>query len=255
MTTVAPVDVAAVRSAMDRDGFAIVRGLLAPDEVRALAVAFDALVAVARTLPGTQDVGGARFVVDAEPFRLHRVVWCGGASEVIARLGGDPRFVDLACALLGQDVVVQLIQQAHFKLPGDGVRFAWHQDASNRRHGSDEWIDVDGRGSYVQMGLAVDPMSPDNGGLRFLRGSHRLGFVADPKTGALPPEALASGEVVDPALEPGDLVVFGPFAIHGSGPNPGPIPRRLFLQGYAAPGANRRVYPGCGLGVERRRSG
>jgi hypothetical protein len=240
-----------VRRELDERGFAVVRGLVPPDEVAALAAAFDDLLALARTLPGPTDVDGARFVVDAEPFRLHRVVWCGGASPVIARYGADPRFVRLAVDVLGVDPVSQLIQQAHFKLPGDGVGFGWHQDASNRRYGSPEWLDVDGRGSFVQMGLAIDPMSADNGGLRFLPGSHREGFVADPLTGALPPGFVDESRVVDPVLEPGDLVLFGPFVAHGSGPNQGAIPRRLFLQGYAVPGANGRVYPGCGLGVAR----
>jgi hypothetical protein len=232
-------------------GFAVVRGVVPPAEVASLADAFDALIAIARTLEGPTDIGGARFVVDASPFRLHRVVWCGGASEVLARCGGDARFVELAAEALGSVELVQLIQQAHFKLPGDGVGFGWHQDASNRRYGSAEWTDVDGRGSFVQLGLAIDPMSADNGGLQFLAGSHALGFVADPLTGRLPEGLVDKYPTVSPELDPGDVVVFGPFVVHGSGPNEGTIPRRLFLQGYALPGANGRVYPGCGLGVPR----
>lgn len=243
-----------LRDTLDRDGFAVVRGLVRPDEVAAMAVAFDALLAIARGLDGDADVESARFVVRTDPFRLLRVVWCGGASPVLARFGDDPRFLDLAAAALGGDQLVQLIQQAHFKLPGDEVAFAWHQDASNRRQGTDLWTDVDGRGSFVQIALAVDPSGPDNGGLQFLEGSHRLGFVADPRTGAVP-EALLAGRVVDAVLDPGDAVVFGPFVLHGSGPNRGDIPRRTFLQGYALPGANHRDYPGCGLGVLRVRAG
>lgn len=241
-----------LREDLDRDGYAVVRGLLGPPEVAALAEAFEALVATARMLPGTTDLGGARFVVEPSPFRLHRVVWAGGASPTIEAFGGDPRFLRLAAEVLGVEPVVQLIQQAHFKLPGDGVGFDWHQDASNRRYGSEEWTDVDGRGSFVQIAVAIDPMSADNGGLRFVPGTHRLGFVADPASGALPAAAVDASRAVAAVLAPGDAVVFGPFVIHGSGANRGTIPRRLFLQGYATPGANRRTYPGCGLGVTRR---
>lgn len=241
-----------VRRGLEDDGFAVVRGFLPPGELPELRAAFERLVETARALPGTADVEGARFVVTQDPFRLHRVVWCGGAEPSLARYGADPRFLALAADALGSQALVQLVQQAHFKLPGDGVEFAWHQDASNRRYGSELWTDVDGRGSYLQMTLAVDPMSPDNGGLRMLPGTHRLGFVADPKTGALPPTVVDEARAVDVLLEPGDLAVFGPFVVHGSGPNTGAVPRRLFLQGYALPGANRREYPGCGLGVPRR---
>ncbi len=240
-----------LRSDLDRDGFAVIRGALSASEMSDVSAAFDRLLVRARTLPGTAEVDGTLFVLDAEPFRLHRVVWCGGVEPALGRLGADRRFLEVARAALGVGELDQLVQQAHYKLPRDGVAFAWHQDASNRRYGTELWRDLDGRGSYVQIGLAVDPMGPDNGGLAFVPGSHRLGFVADPATGALPLPPPAPSEVVAPELAAGDLVAFGPFTVHGSEPNRSDRPRRLFLQGYALPGANARVYPGCGLGVRR----
>ena len=236
--------------AMDRDGYLVVRGLLSAAEVAAVSAGFDRLLALARTLPGSAEVSGSRFVVDTDPFRLHRVVWCGGAEPSLEPLGADERFVSIAAAVLGARPVVQLIQQAHYKLPGDGVDFAWHQDASNRRYGSDAFMDVNGQGSFVQIAVAVDAMTRENGPLAMVPGSHRLGFVADPRTGELPGEVDLSG-AVDVCLEPGDVAVFGPFVVHGSRPNRSDRGRRLFLQGYTLPGANRRVYPGCGTGVLR----
>jgi hypothetical protein len=238
-------------AAFERDGFVVVRGLLPAAEVREMGYAFDRLEALARTLPGSVDVGGARFIVDAEPFRIHRIAWCGGAEPVLERYGDDPRFITLASSVLRALPVEQLIQQAHFKRPGDEVAFAWHQDASNRRYGTDQYIDLDGRGSFVQIAVAIDPTGPDNGGLSFVPGSHRLGFVADPATGVLPAEAFDAASAVTPELHPGDAVYFGPFVIHGSEPNRSTVSRRTFLQGYALPGANRRSYPGCGTGVRR----
>ncbi|MCA9493190.1 MAG: phytanoyl-CoA dioxygenase family protein [Myxococcales bacterium] len=248
-----------VREDLERDGFAVVRGVLSAVEVAEVSAAFDRLLERARTLDETTlvrarpdtDEGGTLFVLDADPFRLHRVVWAGGVEPILARYGDDPRFLALARAVLGVDAFDQLVQQAHYKLPHDGVSFAWHQDASNRRYGTDLWNDVDGRGSYVQIGLAVDPMGPDNGGLAFVRGSHRAGFVADPLTGALPGPPPDRASVVAPELAAGDLALFGPFTVHGSEPNTSDRSRRLFLQGYAVPGANARNYPGCGRGVRR----
>jgi ectoine hydroxylase-related dioxygenase (phytanoyl-CoA dioxygenase family) len=237
---------------LEGQGWSIVPGLLGPDDLAAVGRGFDHLWELARGLAESGDIGGARFVLDAEPFRLHRVVWCGGADERLAALGDDPRFLAIAAAVLGSREVVQILQQAHFKLPGDGVAFPWHQDASNRRYGTPEWTDVNGRGSFVQIAVAVDEMGPDNGGLRVIPGTHRLGHVADPAIGDLPPELVDEARAVDLHLAPGDAVVFGPFLVHGSAPNEGDRPRRLFLQGYASVGANRRVYPGCGVGVLRR---
>lgn len=239
-----------LQEALEQDGFAIVRGVVPEREVAEMSRGFDRLVERAKSLGASEEVHGSRFVLDAEPFRLHRVVWCGGAEAALARYGDDPRFLKLASEALRSAQLVQLIQQAHFKFPGDGVSFALHQDGSNRRYGTDLWTDVDGRGSFVQITMAVDAMTPENGGLKMLAGTHRLGFVADPMTGALPKNAL-EGEVVDVRLAPGDVAIFGPFIVHGSAPNRGSSARRLFLQGYALPGANRRMYPGCGLGVPR----
>ena len=233
------------------DGFAIVPSFIAPNEVRALSDAFDRLVCLSRTFQGTTDWQGSRFVIDADPFRIHRVVWCGGAEPAIGRFGDDPRFVEVAAAALGARPVVQIIQQAHFKLPGDEVAFAWHQDASNRRYGTDQFFDVNGRGSFIQTALAIDGTGPENGGLSFVAGSHRLGFVANPVTGALPEGLVDPARIVAPKLHPGDLILFGPFVIHGSEPNRSAQPRRLFLQGYTLSGANHRVYQGCGTGVLR----
>lgn len=243
----------ALLDAWHRDGFVILRQVVSPSEVRDLANAFDRLLAMARSLRRTADHRGSRFVIDypePERLRLHRVVWCGAAEAYLAPWGSDERILAVASELLGSSELVQIIQQAHFKMPGDEVGFDWHQDASNRRYGSDLWTDVDGQGSFAQFALAVDPMQSDNGPLRVIPGSHKAGFIADPLTGALP-DNLPYEQAVDLVLEPGDLAAFGPFLVHGSPPNRSSAPRRLFLQGYALPGANHRDYPGCGLGVPR----
>ncbi len=238
---------------LEEQGYLHIPALLPPDQVRDLQQAFSELLALAKTLPPTDPEGlhQAHFVRSWDPFKLHRVVWAGAASPMLAKLGDDPRFLAIAASVLGTSQMDQLIQQAHFKLPGDGVAFSWHQDASNRRYGSPLWSDTNGQGSFVQIAVAVDPMCPHNGGLQVLPGTHRLGFVADPETGEIPPEHLDLNAAVYLDMAPGDAALFGPFLIHGSGPNTGTTSRRLFLQGYACPGANRRRYPGSGLGLPR----
>jgi len=46
----------------------------------------------------------------------------------------------------------------------------------------------------------------------------------------------------------GDAIFFGPFTIHRSLPNRSAHRRRTFINGFAFPGANSRVYPGDGAG-------
>ena len=46
----------------------------------------------------------------------------------------------------------------------------------------------------------------------------------------------------------GGVLLFGPYVFHRSRPNRSRRPRRVFINGFAYPGANARVYPGRGAG-------
>jgi ectoine hydroxylase-related dioxygenase (phytanoyl-CoA dioxygenase family) len=233
----------------DQRGFLIVTNVFSADEVRQMSSAFERLSIRARQVQTTSLVDGSQFVVTDDV--IHRVVWCGACEPILLQLGADPRLVSMAAQLLECTRMHQLINQAHFKLPGDGVAFEWHQDSRHRRYGTPLWNDVGVRGSFVETATAIDFMTESNGPLQFIPGSHRGGHIdVDPVTGELPPEVfdLASCETI--TLAPGSVALFGPYTIHASGPNESSSPRRLFLNGFAHPDANRRVYPGEGAGRE-----
>jgi ectoine hydroxylase-related dioxygenase (phytanoyl-CoA dioxygenase family) len=231
-------------------GFTLLPGLFVPEEITAMRAAFSRLEAVARTLRSTQLHRGSQFVLDSDgdAVRIQRIVWCGAAEPVLATFGRDPRLLAAAADLLGSREMNHLINQAHFKLPGDGVEFPWHQDSTHRRYGGPEWRDVNGRGSYVQTVIALDDVTEENGPLRFIEGSARLGHLDLPPEGTLPPHVIEAGPVVSATMRTGDVLLFGPYAVHSSLPNRSDRPRRAFLNGYAYPGANARVYPGEGAG-------
>ena len=98
-------------------------------------------------------IKGAYFVVNDH--RINRIVWCGAAEPVLLKYGEDARLTFPSSQLLGSNEMEQLICQAHFKLPADGVGFGWHQDSDHRRYGTDQWTDLNGRGSFVQTLMAV----------------------------------------------------------------------------------------------------
>jgi ectoine hydroxylase-related dioxygenase (phytanoyl-CoA dioxygenase family) len=173
-------------------------------------------------------------------------VWAGGAEPVLLELGEDPRLVEPALELLGTRECEQLLCQAHYKMPNDGVAFDWHQDIQHRDKGGDTWRDVTGRGSYVQTILLVDDMTEENGPLEFLpRGAASL----DPAGRLVKDDRgprLDASRAVPITGRAGDVLLFGPYAVHGSSPNLSSKPRRVLINGYAAPGANGRYYPGRG---------
>lgn len=268
---------AADLEAFDGHGFFVVRGLFVDDEIATVRAAFDRLWQQAQHLKTTTTVSDALFVLAARAHDVvvQRIVWAGGAEPVLLSLGHDARLVELALELLGTTTCDHLLNQAHFKMPGDGVAFDWHQDIQHRDKGGDTWHDVNGRGSYVQTLLLVDDMTLDNGPLQFLpddavsldergrlQSRHDDYHEAAPSLhGAFAVDVAGTTVLPTAAIEPdprraitvtgkaGDVVVFGPYAVHGSTPNRSRAPRRVLINGYAAPGANGRRYPGSGLGL------
>jgi ectoine hydroxylase-related dioxygenase (phytanoyl-CoA dioxygenase family) len=249
-------------------GHLVLPGLFSADEVADVRAAFERLYATAQELRVTGDHDGAHFVLDAPPrgeVIVKRVVWAGGAEPTLLSLSADPRLVEPALQLLQTTTCEQLLCQAHFKMPNDGVSFDWHQDIQHRDKGPGTWRDVNGRGSYVQTILLVDDMTADNGPLLFLPDDactfDARGRLARGSDTGLPMSvgdayAAADGSsvVVDDSRavtvvgRAGDVLLFGPFAVHGSRANTSTRSRRVWINGYAAPGANGRVYPGRGAG-------
>jgi hypothetical protein len=66
---------------------------------------------------------------------IKRVVWAGGSQPYLLEVGEDPRLTHPCAQLLGSNEMEQLLSQAHFKRPGDGVIFGWHQDIQHRDKG------------------------------------------------------------------------------------------------------------------------
>ncbi len=230
-------------------GFFVKRGLFGAHEVNIARAALERLYATAQTLKATGDHDGAFFAISVPPqgtVVVQRVVWAGGAEPSLLDLSKDPRLLEPALALLGTDRCEQLLCQAHYKMPNDGVSFDWHQDIQHRDKGNDTWRDVNGLGSYVQTILLVDDMTEENGPLEFVP-KHAVtvdaaGRLVSDERGP-PIDASRSIPVTGRA---GDVLFFGPYAVHGSTPNQSTKPRRVLINGYAAPGANKRYYPGRG---------
>lgn len=226
-------------------GFFVIQNLFKQTELHSISLAFDRLQKTALTLNRTQEYQGSQFVVEGN--RIDRVVWMGGAEPSLLSVGEDHRILGPCSDLLNIDHFEQLICQGHYKLPGDNVKFDWHQDCQHRGAGSQDWIDVDGRGSYVQTLMAIDQVTMENGPVYFVPHSTALGYAELEKH----PEPLSLFDIkaaVPLLLNPGDVAFFHPYAIHGSEPNNSKGPRRVFINGFAYPGANQKKYPGRGAG-------
>ena len=242
----------------DETGFLVRRGLFSDDEIARLLESFYLLESKASSLTGSTLVNGAQFVMAptaSQDLAIARVVWAGGVAPYLLSIGADERLTTPAMSLLETNRLTQILNQAHFKRPGDGIAFDWHQDIEHRDKGGGTWQDIGQRGSYVQTILVIDSMDEASGPIEFIPGSQRWGrvqFTRQDNTetcehviDSVNPAHHASIPVIG---QPGDVIFFGPYAAHMSKANTSDHYRRVLVNGYATPGANHRVYPGAGLG-------
>jgi ectoine hydroxylase-related dioxygenase (phytanoyl-CoA dioxygenase family) len=205
-------------------------------------------------------VDGSQFVLaktESPPFvKIHRVVWAGACEPDLLKIGRKKELLELVSVLLGSDQADHLVNQIHFKLPGDGVEFFWHQDVENRKRFDGNWEKnhKNTLGSYVQTAIALNDITPLNGPLFLVPESHRLGDLnlEQSKNQA---ERFRIIEETKTNLEsqktpwiakPGDLILWHPHTLHASFPNDADHPRTILINGFSYPGANKEQYPGTG---------
>jgi ectoine hydroxylase-related dioxygenase (phytanoyl-CoA dioxygenase family) len=228
-----------------RDGYAIVRGFLDHPEVSEIAAALDQLYAEGVAHGRCFRHGNLFYNVarddDGEAF-TRMVQWPSYHQRTLNRTRLNPRFAELLEPLIGGDLK-QIINQVHWKAPGSLGDFAWHQDSRFRRPAS-AYRNLGT--AYVQTGLAIDPHTPESGCMKIIPRSHLHGdlrmessklVLGTAMTGAaLEAAGLAESDVVDLVLEPGDLALWSPYLVHGSGKNVSDHRRRLYINGYVRAG-------------------
>ena len=225
-----------------REGYAVVRGFFTPREIAQIAEATDQLyaegVAHGRCFRhGNLFYNVARAREGGAPL-VRMVQWPSYHQPVLNAVRLDTRFAELLEPLIGRDLK-QIINQVHWKAPGSLGDFAWHQDSRSRRPPS-AYRNLST--AYVQTGLAIDPHTPESGGMRFIPRSHLRGDLhmdcskhslgAAMTDEALEAVGLSAADAVNLVLEPGDLAMWSPYLVHGSGTNRSNHKRRFYINGY-----------------------
>ena len=229
-----------------RDGYAIVRGFFSPREIAEISDALDQLQAEGCAhgrcfRHGNLFYNVAREGSGGEPL-VRMVQWPSYHQPVLNAVRLDTRFAELLEPLIGSDLK-QIINQVHWKVPGSLGDFAWHQDSRFRRPAA-AYRNL--ATAYVQTGLAIDPHTPESGCMRFIAGSHLHGDLGMNSSElvlgtamndqALAQIGLSEEYAIDLLLEPGDLALWSPYLVHGSGKNRSDHQRRLYINGYVRAG-------------------
>jgi ectoine hydroxylase-related dioxygenase (phytanoyl-CoA dioxygenase family) len=129
----------------------------------------------------------------------------------------DPRIVTRIKDLLGENVIGW---GSHFfcKMPGDGKRVSWHQDASY-------WPLTPSKA--VTAWLAIDDASVENACMRYIPGSHRLGHLTytlseNDEANVLNQTVAGAeqlGDPIDVELNAGEISLHSDLLLHGSEAN------------------------------------
>ncbi|HEX9964875.1 MAG TPA: phytanoyl-CoA dioxygenase family protein [Allosphingosinicella sp.] len=224
-----------------RNGYAIVRRVFSPGEVRTIGAAADEVhsegVRHGRSFRHGNLFYNVGTGADGSP-DVRMVQWPSYHQPLLNGVRLDRRMAELLGPLLGADLK-QIINQIHWKEPGGRAEFAWHQD-SQFREPAHAYRNL--AASYVQTGLAIDPQTPQAGCMRFIPGSHasgdlRLDTPREVLGVAMDDDVLRSAgldprDAIEVVLEPGDMALWSPFLVHGSGVNRSDHRRRLYVNGY-----------------------
>jgi ectoine hydroxylase-related dioxygenase (phytanoyl-CoA dioxygenase family) len=218
------------------NGYAVVRGVFPPGAVAELAAAVDEVYAEGRALGASFRYGNLNYRLDGGEVRM--VQWPSYHNIVLDRFRTAARIEATLRPLIGEDIK-QIINQIHWKTPGGKGDFAYHQDSRFRRPDS-AYRNL--ATSYVQTGLAIDPHDATSGAMKILPRSHKAGPIDLPtgtsvmhsrvEESALVAAGLDPAALIDLELEPGDLALWSPYLVHGSGQNRSAHYRRFYINGY-----------------------
>ena len=162
----------------------------------------------------------------------------------------DDRLVRIVRHFLGDDVK-QLNNQFYYRMPGDGDKFAWHQDTYFRKPAED-YPSIDENNAYLQTIVAIDDITEDNGPVECILGSHKWGNIAilekrEAELSAQPPVAGKRVARVPPLrdfqrgdwrgtkiqMKAGSVVVWSGLVVHCSEPNQSDRTRFTYMNGFA----------------------
>ena len=224
-------------------GYAVFRGLLPRAALGGLQAETRRIYEEGLKHPSTYRDRNLLFEILPESFRGRRYVlqahWMSWISPYFEQLRRSEPYRRALTPLLGADIK-QVAQQIHWKPPGaERTGFRFHQDLRFRER-QDAFRDL--MTSYITTGLAIDPATRENGCLRIIPGSHRLGYLGLSDDGPLmkgvteEPVLSAAGldpdAIVDIELEPGDLVMWSLLTVHGSAINRSQKDRAFLLSSY-----------------------
>lgn len=211
-------------------GYLVVDGVFTATEVDAFQRACDAILVQAHGLTASTDRLKMK-VFDDSTTVVQQVGDPHEMSGVWLDLVKDTRLLDMVEALLGPNLMVYY-SQLMMKAPRQGFTAPWHQDFAFFPHG---------RAELLACTVALDDATVDNGCIRVIPGSHKLGLINHYDrdgvfTGIVQDQRYFDEhtEVALPA-KAGSVIFWHSLTLHASHPNRTEKPRRALVIEYKNP--------------------
>jgi ectoine hydroxylase-related dioxygenase (phytanoyl-CoA dioxygenase family) len=209
--------------AVEKDGFAVIPGVILQQEVLVM----------------LRELGDARLRRSRAGIR-HLM-----SHPAVAALATDPRLLDIASEILGTESLP--FRATLFDKSADANWLVvWHQDtalplrARRETPGWGPWSTKEGINyahaptraldRVVALRVHLDASTEQNGPLRVVPGTHKLGVLADEAVYRLATESCA----VDCVAEQGAVLAMRPLLIHSSSKSQIEAPRRVLHIEYAS---------------------
>jgi phytanoyl-CoA hydroxylase len=174
-------------------------------------------------------------ITNVDPYDKYRIVrFLHKYDDLILAICKSPRILDVVEDLLGP-VIKLYTDQVFMKPPYHGGAQGWHQDSAT-------WTFFQPH-DHVTCWIAIDEATEENGCLRYLKGSHKYGYV-EPKHTQVLVDQLRKEEPeceVPVPRKPGYAVLHHSLTLHASAPNKSPYRRRSIGIHYIR--ANTRYIP------------
>jgi len=222
---------AAARAAYERDGFAVVRGLVPPAELPQLRAVYDGLFETRAgwergdlfDMIDTAEAGGA--------MTLPQLAWPSRHAPWLAETQMTRRAHAVAAEVLGPRAEM-VWEFATLKPPEIGAPTPWHQDEAFFTVGTPYRV-------ALSCWVALQDVDDVTGCMIYVPGSHREPLLphqtigADPRThgiGVVDPDL---SRAVSVPLRAGDAVLHHSRTLHGAGANHSTGPRRALTLEFA----------------------
>jgi ectoine hydroxylase len=236
------------QAALDRDGFLVRESVFTPAECRAIANDCETLATrVIDASHGKKHVVGSYMFQRAnelamyvkwepdDPDLLQGIEPFAHLSKELADWGMDPRVIDPAKTICGQDDIVLYTEKLNLKRARRGGQYILHQDFPY-------WQSENPVAHKVATAMIfLDESTRENGCLEAAPGSHKQGVHKlrhVPGFGGLEmdPAHFDHSRLVALEVKAGSVVWFGAFLVHRSLPNRSDKDRRALLYSYQPAG-------------------